>query len=264
MRSRQRARLGTAAAALLALGVALAYGWTTGAERSGLAHRDDNLLRLHVVAHSNDPRDQQVKLSVRDALLTELKSLGLPKSREEAEARVKAHEERLVHAAREALRREGFDLPVRIDVGEFYFPEKSARWVYLPAGEYRAIKVVIGDGAGHNWWCVLFPPLCFVEEEGEPVPTGDAPGEQRQPPAVMESLAWSPGEAGATGRPQPAPVSVSSGEQPAAGSAGEGGEAMRAVRWRMRLWEKLSETAYAARLREMVELARRSLREESL
>lgn len=261
-----RLRAGAVLAALLLGGAALLYGWTSGAARSDVAHRGDNLLRLHVVAHSNDPRDQDVKLKVRDALLSEMAAWGSPTTPDEAESWVLERRERLEAVVSEALRREGFELPVRIDVGAFHFPEKRTNSLFLPAGEYRAIKVVIGDGAGHNWWCVLFPPLCFVEEEGRRVEaSGPGTSSEATPaflvPGDLDLALSSPPDS--TGRSKLASGPVESGGS-AEAADGETGEAVEeGVKWRMRLWERLSETAYAARLREMIELAWHNLREET-
>ena len=79
-----------------------------------------------------------------------------------------ARQDALISAAKTRLAI-GHERDVRVEIGAFPFPEKRWEGMTFPAGEYRAIRVVIGDGAGQNWWCVLFPPLCFVEESGEPV-----------------------------------------------------------------------------------------------
>lgn len=270
-----------AATALLALILGVACAWAAGeaagpAAGEGALLLGENLLRLHVVAHSDAPRDQEVKLKVRDALLSEIADGGPFKSPSEAEAWVKGNEERLVQAARKALSREGIDLPVRVETGEFYFPEKRTGALTLPAGEYRAVKVVIGDGAGRNWWCVLFPPLCFVEEEEEPAPPEVAQGGPLPAlfAAEVPGLVSTGPDGARVGR---APVGgeaepiLGAGPEPeldrepegAGREAGEGGATL-GVRWRLRLWEKLSQTAYAARLREMMELARQTLRDEAL
>ena len=273
-----------AAAAFLALALGLACDGAAAAAGSRPAargleiSRGENLLRLHVVAHSDAPRDQEAKLKVRDALLVEMAGWGSFASRAEVEAWVRANEERLVQTARKALLREGLDLPVRVETGEFHFPEKRTGELILPAGEYRAVKVVIGDGAGQNWWCVLFPPLCFVEEEeerplleaapssGGPLPALFAAGVPGAAPASSGDARtdWALDGAGASpGAPGQEPAGMDPGGSEG-GGGGESSSASAGVRWRLRLWEKLSQTAYAARLREMMELAGRSLRDEAL
>lgn len=252
-----------AAAALLSLALALACAGAAGAAPGVPAAGEalpggESLLRFHVVAHSDAPGDQEAKLKVRDALLSEMTGRGTFAAGAEAEAWVKANEKRLVEAARKALLDEGLDYPVRIESGRFYFPEKQAGGLTLPAGEYRAVQVIIGDGAGQNWWCVLFPPLCFVEEE-VPAPAEAAPG--GLPPQLLAAgVPGSEPPVADAGAPADAPRDA---PERGAGEDGAPGEAP-GVKWKLRLWERLSQTAYAARLREMMELAWRSLRDEAM
>jgi stage II sporulation protein R len=130
----------------------------------------DQLIRLRVIANSDQPRDQQLKLQVRDALLDclrpQLKSAG---SREEAEEAIQLQLPQLRSLASSTLRQAGCGLPVTVTLGVTDFPAKGYGPLVFPAGDYLALKVVIGDGGGKNWWCVLFPPLCYVDlARGEP------------------------------------------------------------------------------------------------
>lgn len=146
------------AALLAALALALtAGGWASESQRA-LAGR---VLRLHVVANSDSPRDQALKLSVRDAVLAAAAPLLEGASgREEAEAALAPHLGELEAAARSALAAGGAAGRVSAAMEDQWFPTKVYGGFSLPAGRYRALRVVIGEGRGQNWWCVVFPPLC--------------------------------------------------------------------------------------------------------
>lgn len=123
----------------------------------------DQVIRLHVVANSDDAADQALKYRVRDEIVAALGPLLAPagdcgESRELVRQRLPE----VVRLAEETVRREGFDYPVQAELGRFAFPPRLYGELYFPAGEYEALRVVIGKGEGANWWCVLFPPLCFV------------------------------------------------------------------------------------------------------
>jgi stage II sporulation protein R len=128
-------------------------------------------LRLHVVANSNSTEDQEVKLKVRDELLGfSGQAMEEATSREAAEDYVLSHMAEIDRNAEDALKQNGFDYGATVSVGEFYFPEKTYGDTVYPAGNYQAVKIVLGAGQGDNWWCVIFPPLCLIavqdEEEG--------------------------------------------------------------------------------------------------
>ena len=138
----------------LLLGVALAAlaGGALGAEQSALA---DKVIRLHVIANSDDPADQALKLQVRDRILSEAGDLfeqGL--TREEAEAAITARLGDLAAAGAETVGEAGYDYPVTASLEEdVWFPTKEYEDFALPAGEYTALRIVIGEGGGQNWWC---------------------------------------------------------------------------------------------------------------
>ena len=134
-------------ALLLALCVTLLAGlWADRTER----HLADQMVRLHVVANSDSPEDQAEKLRLRDRVLAVLAPLLADcADREEAVNIILSHQNQL-----EALG----DVSVR--VSSEYFPTRQYDTFSLPAGEYTALRLTIGDGAGQNWWCVVFPPLC--------------------------------------------------------------------------------------------------------
>ena len=147
-------------ALLLGVAVAALAGGALGAEQSALA---DKVIRLHVIANSVDPADQAHKLQVRDRFLSEAGLLfdqGLP--REEAEAAITARLGDLAAAGAETVGEAGYDYPVTASLEEdVWFPTKEYEDFALPAGEYTALRIVIGEGGGQNWWCVVFPPLCL-------------------------------------------------------------------------------------------------------
>lgn len=131
----------------------------------GVAQTDGALIRLHVLANSDDPADQRRKLLVRDAVLTAL-APKLEGVTERAEARRIISESRaeLTDCARRTLAAAGSYAPVRLELGTFDFPVKAYGDIVVPPGRYEALRVLIGDAEGANWWCVLFPPLCFIDE----------------------------------------------------------------------------------------------------
>lgn len=121
-----------------------------------------SFLRMHVVANSDSEFDQQLKLKVRDAVLQQGKELfdGSATSENAAE-KLSKEIGGLEAAAKKIIEENGFDYPVKIEVVNEYFNTRSYEEITLPAGEYTAVKVVIGAGQGQNWWCVMFPPLCL-------------------------------------------------------------------------------------------------------
>ncbi|HHV93362.1 MAG TPA: stage II sporulation protein R [Firmicutes bacterium] len=128
----------------------------------------ENLIRLHVLANSDSPADQELKLKVRDAVLAETGHL-LTGAATKAEAweKLELNREVLQAAAQNVVNLAGKNYPVEVRLGEYHFPERTYGTLRVPAGDYQAVKVVIGEGRGRNWWCVLFPPLCLLEGAGE-------------------------------------------------------------------------------------------------
>ncbi len=129
----------------------------------------DKMLRMHVIANSDSKEDQELKLKVRDAVLEEGKELfdGSVTSKE-AEKILTPHIKELEEVSLETIKNEGFDYKVKITVGEEYFKTRTYdNSVTLPAGYYTAVKVVIGEGQGQNWWCVMFPPMCLPAANAE-------------------------------------------------------------------------------------------------
>ncbi|HHU06325.1 MAG TPA: stage II sporulation protein R [Clostridiales bacterium] len=126
----------------------------------------ENLIRLHVVANSNSEEDQSLKLSVRDAVLEKLDEiLEGCKDKEQAEALILSNIDTLTQAASEVISEKGGEFSVNTSLTREVFPRVSYENYTLPAGKYSSLRVVIGEGEGDNWWCVIFPPLCFTIAE---------------------------------------------------------------------------------------------------
>ena len=121
----------------------------------------DRVVRLHVIANSDSEEDQALKLQVRDAVLARTEAiLRASADRGEAESRLAAALPELERLAEETVAANGFDYSVTAELAETSFPTKDYDGFSLPAGKYLALRLIIGQGAGKNWWCVVFPPLC--------------------------------------------------------------------------------------------------------
>lgn len=126
----------------------------------------EKLIRFHVIANSDSEDDQELKLKVRDAVIAYLEpKLEKSSSIEESEEIIKGEYKNLEKISKNIIDENGYTYNVAIGLKYSNFPAKQYSSVVLPAGEYKALKIVIGEGKGKNWWCVMFPPLCFVDEE---------------------------------------------------------------------------------------------------
>lgn len=123
----------------------------------------EKMLRMHVIANSDSEEDQQLKLKVRDAvLLAGEKVFDGSVTATEAKEKITPYIDYLENIALETIKNEGFDYNVKITVEKEYFNTRTyENSVTLPAGYYTAVKVIIGEGKGQNWWCVMFPPMCL-------------------------------------------------------------------------------------------------------
>ena len=120
------------------------------------------VLRLHVIAASDSEEDQALKLKVRDSVLRCSQDILSGETQKgTAERRIAANLDALRIAAEEEIKKNGYDCPVRVELTKADFPTRTYENVTLPAGQYNAVRVVIGNGEGKNWWCVMFPPLCL-------------------------------------------------------------------------------------------------------
>ena len=144
----------------LLIGLALSLLWGTWADRTQ-QELSEKVLRLHVLANSDSAEDQALKLKVRDSVVEKAAEIlaGCP-DRESAERRLTEALPELEEAARKRIAAEGETQRVTAELRPTRFPTREYENFTLPAGEYLALRVVIGQGAGHNWWCVVFPPLC--------------------------------------------------------------------------------------------------------
>lgn len=121
-----------------------------------------SVLRLHVLANSDTAEDQALKLKVRDRLLAESEELFADAATEEdALNSAKKELSALQNAAEDEIAANGYAYPVKVEVGKSYFNTRVYDNFTLPAGEYEAVRVLIGEAEGKNWWCVMFPPVCL-------------------------------------------------------------------------------------------------------
>ena len=114
---------------------------------------EENIVRLHVIANSNDEADQAVKLRVRDAVL--------PEDFDTAVTALCTHLESLEAAANSVLKAENLPYCAKAEICEMYFPTRTYESFKLPAGRYRTLRISLGKAEGKNWWCVVFPALCM-------------------------------------------------------------------------------------------------------
>ena len=158
-KTRYQTRLhGLEIALLLVMGVFLLSGAVTVKAQSSLA---EGVVRLHVLANSDSEADQALKLTVRDAVLAETEGLlDGAAGREEAAGILRAQLPLLQRAAERTLAEQGSAYSVEVRLENAEFPTKAYDGFALPAGEYLALRVLIGEAKGQNWWCVVFPPLC--------------------------------------------------------------------------------------------------------
>ena len=126
----------------------------------------DRVLRLHVLANSDSQEDQALKLKVRDKVL-ECSAYMLDDAQDlnQAEALTEQNLQDIQKVAQEEVYRQGYDYPVKVELTTMHFNTRVYETVTLPAGEYDALRVSIGEAQGHNWWCVMFPPMCLPAAE---------------------------------------------------------------------------------------------------
>lgn len=131
----------------------------------------DSVFRLHVIANSDSNEDQSLKYKVRDNLLKYMNNICSDcSSKQEAIDLVTEHKEEFKQVALDTIKKEGYSYNVKINIGNFEFPTKQYGDISLPAGYYDALRVEIGEAKGRNWWCVMFPSLCFIDVSSGIVP----------------------------------------------------------------------------------------------
>ena len=140
------------------------------------ANQHEGIIRLHVIANSNTASDQGIKLKVRDAIIKHMQSRDDISTRRDMEEYITANTDRLERIAEGVVASEGRDDNVKASLGIRYIPERTYGGTTFPAGNYEALDIKIGEGKGENWWCVLFPPLCLLDEGTDS--TGSSDGSQ--------------------------------------------------------------------------------------
>ena len=125
----------------------------------------DEIIRFHVIANSDSDEDQSLKLLVKDTLVRQISPLIKDADTvEESRMILMKQLEDIKVLAEDVIREQGYEYSVSVSLGEAYFPLKVYGDYTFPPGDYEALRVRIGDARGRNWWCVMFPPLCFVDE----------------------------------------------------------------------------------------------------
>lgn len=131
----------------------------------------DTVFRLHVIANSDNLDDQILKYLVRDKILEYMNSITVTtQTKEEIIKLISEHLEDFKNIAQNTVYENGFDYEVSVEIGNFEFPTKTYGDVSFPAGLYDALRIKIGNAEGQNWWCVMFPPLCFIDVSSGIVP----------------------------------------------------------------------------------------------
>lgn len=131
----------------------------------------DSVFRLHIIANSDSSADQELKLKVRDKIIEYMNTLTSSSSdKKDVISIVNNHLDSFKEIALNTIKENGYNYDVNIEIGNFNFPTKTYGDISFPAGNYNALKIEIGDAIGQNWWCVLFPPLCFVNSSTGVVP----------------------------------------------------------------------------------------------
>ena len=142
----------------------------------------ESVFRLHVIANSDSKEDQDLKYKVRDSILDYINEEAVNcSSKEEVISLAQEKKQELYDIAKKVIEKNGYNYDVNISIGNFEFPTKTYGDISFPAGNYDALRVEIGESNGQNWWCVMFPPLCFVD-----VTSGIVPDESKE--TIKENL----------------------------------------------------------------------------
>ena len=182
-KSERGARLLAAVCALALVGVAVWYALPIHGEQAIY----DAVIRLHVIANSDSAEDQADKLTVRDAVLAyAAERTAACEDRQAAQAVLWEEKTQLIEIGETVLRERGRESTVRVELGQETYPTRSYDSFCFPAGEYLSLRVMIGDAAGQNFWCVLFPPMCLsaasvpvAEAEDAMISVGLTPSQYR-------------------------------------------------------------------------------------
>lgn len=138
-----------------------------------MADITSSVVRLHILANSDSDEDQQLKIKVRDDIIAYLEPLlETAENAEKTKEIIANNIEEIEKEAKKSIKKHGYAYSVTAVLGKSEFPQKSYDGATFPAGKYDALKIIIGEGNGQNWWCVLYPQLCFsYSENGELPPT---------------------------------------------------------------------------------------------
>ena len=131
----------------------------------------NSVFRLHVIANSDSTEDQELKYKVRDSVLEYMNEISMDcSSKEEVITLAEEHKDEFKEIAEKVIKENGYNYEVNVKIGNFEFPTKTYGDIALPAGFYDALRIEVGEAKGQNWWCVMFPPLCFVDVTSGVVP----------------------------------------------------------------------------------------------
>lgn len=133
-------------------------------------HMAEEVLRFHVLANSDSKEDQNLKMKVKDTVVSWMEEEMDTESLEQTKAFICSHLPQIEALAEETIQKEGYSYPVRASLEWTVFPEKTYGDITFPAGTYEALRIQIGEAKGHNWWCVLYPSLCFIDSVHAVVP----------------------------------------------------------------------------------------------
>lgn len=122
------------------------------------------IMRLHIVANSNSPEDTELKLKVRDAVIADAGEIFAEvKTKSECRRTFEENKSKIEETVLRTIRENSREYGVQISFGKFYIPRKVYDGIVLPEGSYDGVKILLGEAKGENWWCVVYPPLCFTE-----------------------------------------------------------------------------------------------------
>ncbi|SDS96303.1 stage II sporulation protein R [Paenibacillaceae bacterium GAS479] len=197
----------------------LMMSWETARNDAAIAQGDipNEAIRLRILANSDSAVDQATKRVVRDAIVSELNSWAAePESIEEARYVIQSRMAAIEAVIAERLQARGFSYGFTAELGMAEFPTKVYGEKVYPAGEYEALRITLGEGKGQNWWCVLFPPLCFVDSTtGDAVPKAEAASASGEATGTEATTAVKGGSDAKASQPV-APAEVADGQAPEA------------------------------------------------
>ena len=176
---------------VLFMGLLLVYTYAG----DGCRNDHEGILRLHVIANSNKVGDQALKLKVRDAVIEYMADQKDLKTVDETREYLKENKKRLQRIAEGVIAAQGYDYPADVELGVRYIPQKTYGDITFPAGNYEALNITIGSGQGENWWCVLFPPLCLLDEGTEPLSGVDGDSDAAKAAAESSEMSGAAGVA---------------------------------------------------------------------